>query len=146
MQLEVVAEVDQSNPMVNRMANDGQAAREWLAEHSQVDCCYLTTTGRRSGRPHEIEIWFGVSEASLYLISGNGPTADWYLNLVADPHVRLRINGETRDGSARVVTDPGDRRRVGDLMGAKYVWGGDPEIGLTYQAWCYDVPAVAVEV
>jgi hypothetical protein len=25
------------------------------------------------------------------------------------------------------------------------VWGGDPSIGLTYEAWCYDVPAVAVE-
>jgi hypothetical protein len=30
-------------------------------------------------------------------------------------------------------------------MGAKYVWGGDPDIGLTYQAWCYEVPAVAIE-
>jgi hypothetical protein len=30
-------------------------------------------------------------------------------------------------------------------MGAKYVWDGDPAIGLTYPAWCYEVPAVAVE-
>ena len=30
-------------------------------------------------------------------------------------------------------------------MGAKYVWGGDPSIGLTYDAWCYDVPAIAIE-
>ena len=30
-------------------------------------------------------------------------------------------------------------------MGAKYVWGGDPAIGLTYEAWCYEVPAVAIE-
>ena len=46
---------------------------------------------------------------------------------------------------ARVVTDPDERERVGDLMGAKYVWGGDPAIGLTYEAWCYEVPAVAIE-
>ena len=31
-------------------------------------------------------------------------------------------------------------------MGAKYVWGGDPGIGLTYEAWCYEVPAVAIEL
>ena len=31
-------------------------------------------------------------------------------------------------------------------MGAKYVWDGDPSIGLTYPAWCYDVPAVAIEL
>ena len=24
-------------------------------------------------------------------------------------------------------------------------WGGDPDIGLTYEAWCYDVPAAAIE-
>jgi deazaflavin-dependent oxidoreductase (nitroreductase family) len=119
--------------------------RQWLATNAEVDCCYLTTTGRKTGRPHEIEIWFGVLDATLYLISGNGPTADWYLNLVADPEVRVRIEGASRDGRARVVSDAGERRRVGDLMGAKYVWGGDPDIGLTYDAWCYDVPAVAVE-
>ena len=117
----------------------------WPAQHRDVDCCYLTTTGRRSGRPHEIEIWFGVVDTILYLISGNGPTADWYLNLLADPDVRIRIEAETHTGKARVVSDPAERRRVGDLMGAKYVWGGDPDIGLTYDAWCYDVPAVAVE-
>ena len=119
--------------------------REWLRSNVDVDCCYLTTTGRRSGRPHEIEIWFGVIGETLYLICGNGPTADWYLNLVADPGVLLRIEGETRRGRASVVGDPEERRRVGDVMGAKYVWGGDPDIGLTYEAWCYDVPAVAVE-
>ncbi len=118
---------------------------EWLRSNEDVDCCYLTTTGRRSGRPHQIEIWFGVIGRTLYLISGNGPTADWYLNLVAEPGVRVRIGAETREGTARVVSDPAERRRVGDLMGAKYVWGGDPDIGLTHDAWCYDVPAVAVD-
>ena len=48
-------------------------------------------------------------------------------------------------GTARVITDPDERVRVGDLMGTKYVWGGDPDIGLTYHAWCYEVPAVAIE-
>lgn len=116
-----------------------------LDRHADDEHCYLTTTGRITGRPHEIEIWFGVVDATLYLISGNGPTADWYRNLVADDDVRVRIGAETRHGRARVLSDPVERRRVGDVMGAKYVWDGDPEIGLTYRAWCYDVPAVAVE-
>lgn len=122
------------------------AAAEWLAELGEVENCYLTTKGRRTGRPHEIEIWFGSVDATVYLISGNGPTADWYRNLVAHPEVSIRIDGAARRGIARVVTDPAERELVGDLMGAKYVWDGDPAIGLTYQAWCYDVPAVAVEV
>ena len=122
------------------------AAAEWLAELGEVENCYLTTTGRRTGRAHEIEIWFGSVDATVYLISGNGPTADWYRNLVAHPEVSIRIDGAARRGIARVVTDPAERELVGDLMGAKYVGDGDPAIGLTYQAWCYDVPAVAVEV
>ncbi len=130
--------------MVSLVSSD-QPASAWLHEWADIECCYLTTTGRRSGRPHEIEIWFGVIDSSLYLISGNGPTADWYQNIVANPEVTVHIGHETRAGRASVVTDPEERHRVGDVMGAKYVWDGDPAIGLTYPAWCYDVPAVAVE-
>ena len=118
---------------------------EWLREQAEVECCYLTTTGRRSGKPHEIEIWFGVIDSTLYLISGGGTSADWYQNLAADPKVTVRIADQTRAGRARLVSDEDERHRVGDVMGAKYVWDGDPAIDLTYPAWCYDVPAVAVD-
>ncbi len=117
----------------------------WLDDHADVDCCDIVTVGRRTGNPHEIEIWFGVTDGRMYLISGNGPTADWYRNMLATPEVTVKLAGEERVGRARDVTEPDERRRCGDLMGAKYVWGGDPDIGLTYEAWCYDVPAIAIE-
>lgn len=117
----------------------------WLAPHAEVECCDITTTGRRSGKRHEIEIWFGVAGDTMYLISGNGPSADWYRNAIADPTVTVRLAGEVRDGVARDVSDPDERRRVGDLMGGKYHWDGDPSIGLTRQAWCYEVPVLAIE-
>jgi deazaflavin-dependent oxidoreductase (nitroreductase family) len=117
---------------------------EWPAEHADVECCYVTTRGRGTGRPHEIEIWFALEGPNLYLISGNGPTADWYRNLLADPDVTVRLGERTYLARARPVSDATERRRVGDVMGAKYVWGGDPSIGLTYEAWCYDVPAAAI--
>jgi hypothetical protein len=31
------------------------------------------------------------------------------------------------------------------MMGAKYRWDGDPSIGLTRHAWCFEVPALAIE-
>ena len=117
----------------------------WLDDHADVECCDIVTTGRRTGTPHEIEIWFGVHGGTMYLISGNGPGADWYRNLLAHPEVVVKLAGEERLGVARDVTDPDERRRCGDLMGGKYVWPGDPDIGLTYEAWCYDVPAIAIE-
>jgi hypothetical protein len=120
-------------------------APEWLAAHADDECCDLVTDGRLSGRPHEVEIWFGVMDGAMYVISGNGPTADWYLNLLDNPQVVVRLDGVEHVGRAGPVLDPEERRRCGDLMGAKYVWEGDPDIGLTYRAWCYEVPAVVIE-
>ena len=117
----------------------------WLDEHAAIECCDIVTAGRVTGTPHEIEIWFGVSDGTMYLISGNGPGADWYRNMLASPEVVVKLAGEERAGAARDVTDAAERRRCGDLMGAKYVWDGDASIGLTYEAWCYDVPAIAIE-
>lgn len=117
----------------------------WLAPHHDTECCYLTTVGRRSGRAHEIEIWFGVLADTAYLISGTGPGADWFRNAQANPEVIVRVGGDTRTGLARVVSDPDERRTVGALMGAKYPWEGDPSIGLTFEAWCFEVPLLAIE-
>jgi len=92
-----------------------------------------------------VEIWFGVLDDTLYLISGTGPGADWFRNAAANPDVTIRIEGDIRSGVAREVLDVDERRQVGALMGAKYPWDGDPSIGLTFEAWCYDVPVLAVE-
>jgi hypothetical protein len=63
----------------------------FLADHADDDCCDIVTTGRRTGAPHEIEIWFGVLDEMMYLISGNGPTADWYRNMLANPAVVVKL-------------------------------------------------------
>jgi len=48
----------------------------WLDQHVDEECCYLTTTGRRTGRLHEIEIWFAVAGDVLYMVAGNPTPAD----------------------------------------------------------------------
>lgn len=70
------------------------------------DYCYLTTTGRRTGRPHRIEIWYAADGDRLYLLSGGGRSSDWVQNLIADPAVLVEINRH-RPRCPR----PGDRRR-----------------------------------
>jgi len=116
----------------------------WPAGVADVDCCDLTTTGRRSGRPHEVEIWFGVLDDAIVMVSGNREGADWFRNLRAEPAVSVRVGADVRAGVARVVTDPDERLRIGDVMGAKYTYS-DESIGLTQQRWTYEVPAVAIE-
>jgi len=68
--------------------------------------CYLTTTGRVTGRPRTIEIWFGRQGATLYVLSGGGERSDWVRNLRRHPAVTVRIgrrDGRERTGRARAV-------------------------------------------
>ena len=46
--------------------------------------CYLTTTGRVTGRPHNIEIWFSLSGETLYMLS-DSHSSDWVENLRRAP-------------------------------------------------------------
>ena len=74
-----------------------------LQSLADEDFCYLTTTGRVSGRPHTIEIWFALNGQTLYMLSGGGMSADWVKNLLRTPEVTVRIGNTTFDGQGRVV-------------------------------------------
>jgi len=114
-----------------------------LADH---DVCRLITIGRRSGRRHDIEMWFGVIGTKIYFIAGGGESSDWFRNLKLDPAVEIRIGRHHRIGLAQVVANVDERQAVGTLMLGKYGhWGGDPEIRLTDHDWAFSVPAVAVD-
>jgi deazaflavin-dependent oxidoreductase (nitroreductase family) len=80
------------------------------------DFCYLTTTGRRSGRPHTIEIWFALQGQTLYMLSGGRNQADWVKNAQQHPQVQLRIRDNVFDGQARLVIDPQEDARAKDRL------------------------------
>ena len=82
--------------------------------------CYVTTTGRRTGRPHTIEIWFALDGRSLYLLAGGGRTSDWVRNIEADDRVGVLLGDESLAGRGRVVADAAEERRARDLVYAKY--------------------------
>jgi deazaflavin-dependent oxidoreductase (nitroreductase family) len=84
------------------------------------DYCYLTTTGRVSGKPREIEIWFGLEGDTLYMLSGGGERSAWVRNLSAEPSVSVRIAGTTFPGRARVVEDPAEDALARRLLLEKY--------------------------
>ncbi|MBX3286791.1 MAG: nitroreductase family deazaflavin-dependent oxidoreductase [Actinobacteria bacterium] len=70
------------------------------------DYCYLTTTGRVSGRPHEIEIWFALEGSHLFLLGGGRDSSDWVRNLLADPQVTVRLRDRIHSGRARTLDEP----------------------------------------
>ena len=87
---------------------------------------YLTTTGRRTGLPREIEIWFTPHRARYYLVAEHGREAHWVKNLLVNPVVHVRVGTRRFPARARLV----DRRAERCLVAAvrrrfetKYGWG-----------------------
>ncbi len=84
------------------------------------DYCYLTTTGRVSGRPHTIEIWFGLVGSKLYMLAGGGHGADWVRNARRSPDVTVRIRDVDFSGRARVVEHDEEDATARRLLVEKY--------------------------
>jgi len=82
--------------------------------------CYLTTTGRSSGRPREIEIWFHLEGSTLYLLAEGRGRADWVRNLRADPAVTVRIGDQAFPGTARIVESGEEEMLARRELPAKY--------------------------
>lgn len=94
--------------------------REVLAAHDRDGVCHLQTTGRTSGRPRTIEIWFATDGERIYMLAGGRHRAHWVRNLVADPHVRVRIGGVALEGTARVIEGEEREPLARRLLAAKY--------------------------
>ena len=115
----------------------------FLASLVQEEYCYLTTTGRVSGKPHEIEIWFGLQNGTLYLLSGGGEQADWVKNLRRNPSVTVRIAKRAFAGTARLVSEKEEEVQARFLLAEKYQeW----EEGKTLSEWARTALPVAIDL
>lgn len=120
-----------------------QSTHDWLKRWSSDPYLYLTTVGRRTGRPHRIEIWFGEEDGRVFMLAGGRDRSDWVRNLKANSRVTVELGDETHSGDARVI-DPGtsDDRRARELLVAKYREGNNlDEWGSTSLAVLIEFPA-----
>ena len=92
-----------------------------LQNLAEEDFCYLTTTGRVSGRPHTIEIWFALHEQTLYMLSGGRDKSDWVKNALQTPTVQMKINSTIFNGTARPITDTEEDALARKIVFEKYV-------------------------
>jgi len=82
--------------------------------------CHIETAGRITGRPHEIEIWFGMRGSTIYLLSGGGERSDWVRNIRKTPEVAVQIGGREFRGVGRMVRDPVEDALARRLLLEKY--------------------------
>lgn len=104
---------------------------------------YLITTGRRTGRTHEIEIWYGEREGTLFLLAGSGERADWVQNLRAQPAVRVRRGATVWEAHARVVEDAAEEAAARRMLAAKYQGWRE---GAPLSAWARTALPVALDL
>ena len=95
---------------------------------------YLTTTGRISGVPRLIEIWFVESGGKLYLLAEHFHRAHWVQNIQRDAEIRIRIGKHEWRASGRVLHPDADREQwelAQELFRQKYGWGDGLPVELT---------------
>lgn len=103
---------------------------------------YLTTSGRVTGRPHTVEIWFARYGDTLYLLAGDRDRADWVRNLRRTPAVIVRLDRTVYAGRGRLVADPAEDRLARDLVFGKY----QPGYGGDLSSWRETALPVAVDL
>ena len=98
---------------------------DWL---TTATSCRIMTTGRRSGEPHTVTVWFAAvvsgapsgSAVTVYAMSRDGLASHWVQNLRAEPAVMIAGGRRRRPGRARVVDDSAEHELARQTMYAKY--------------------------
>jgi deazaflavin-dependent oxidoreductase (nitroreductase family) len=89
-----------------------QPIRDALARGGVID---ITTTGRKTGQPHRIEIVFHNVGGRLYISGMPGFKRSYIANLTADPHFIFHLKGAVKAdlaATARIINDEAERRDV----------------------------------
>jgi deazaflavin-dependent oxidoreductase (nitroreductase family) len=106
------------------------------------DMLLLTTVGRRTDKPHTVPLLYLRDGDKLAVVAswgGRDTHPEWYLNLVAEPRVRVQVRDRRMEMSARTAS-PEERDRLWSQVVAAY--DGYP----TYQArTAREIPIVILE-
>lgn len=93
---------------------------------AELPVLYLTTKGRQTGLPREIEIWFVAWGGRLYLLAEHFRRAQWVRNIESHSRVQVRLGDRDLGAVARVLDPERDAeawRTAQELARKKYGWG-----------------------
>ena len=113
-----------------------------MSDLGSLDFAYLTTSGRITGAPHEIEIWFAIDGERVYMLSGGGDRSDWVRNLKRTPEVSVRVGESTFGGHGRIVESLEEDVKARRLLLGKY----GPRYAGDLSGWGRSALPVAVDL
>jgi deazaflavin-dependent oxidoreductase (nitroreductase family) len=105
-----------------------------IQEVADKKVLYLTTVGRRTGLPREIEIWFVIHHHRFYLFAETGEAAAWVKNIRRNHQVVVRIEERRVSATARILDRETDRElwvQVAAIAERKYEWGDGLPVEIT---------------
>ena len=79
----------------------------------------LTHYGRKTGKPHEVTIWFALDRDQFYIGTAN-VNRQWVRNVQKTPNVMLSIGGERFEGTARFLSDRSEHQSAMAAIRRKY--------------------------
>lgn len=119
-----------------------------MTDHEDVSAlareeyCYVTSTGRVTGKPHPIEIWFGMAGWTIYLLAGD-EKSDWVKNMRVEPQVTVKMGKQTFKAQARIITDMHEDALARELLASKYQnW----KEGLEFSEWARTGLPMAIDL
>jgi deazaflavin-dependent oxidoreductase (nitroreductase family) len=86
---------------------------------------YLSTSGRKTGKNHKIEIWFLEHDGRYHIISERENNAHWVQNILYNPKVSFSVGDVSFQGTARIINQEKESdlaAQVSILMDEKYGW------------------------
>lgn len=83
----------------------------------------LETVGRKSGRLRRTPVGNGLKGDAFWVIAEHGRHSDWVRNILANPRVRVKVNGCWRSGTGHLMPDddPVARQQGLDSFNARVV-------------------------
>ena len=111
------------------------ALKDHLSKSNEIT---ITVTGKKSGRPVSIPVWFVFDDDKLYLLPVKGSDTQWYKNVLKNPTLRIDAGGSDAELKAVPITDAKPVASVVEKFRGKY---GPGDVKKYYSK--FDVAVVA---
>jgi deazaflavin-dependent oxidoreductase (nitroreductase family) len=99
------------------MSTSQNSLNERLSRYRQLN---ITVTGRKSGRPISIPVWFVSEGGTLFLLPVQGSDTQWYKNVLKNPAIHIDARGAEADLTVVPVTDQKQVSTVVEKFRHKY--------------------------